>query len=297
MSVVTRKRSENYAVIPNAVADDARLSFEARGVLVYLLAKPHDWKIRIGDLRKQGLGRDKAYRILDQLQKAGYIERVQRAGGSGRYGEVDYTVYDDPVPSCLPLPEKQETVSPLPEIQEAERPLPETPDTENPDTENQEALLSTDSDKIPISTKYPARSGFAALVSAWHPSRRPDDRAAAEALFLALPADVDRDNAVAMARLYQRIQGKRRSRADMTTYLRTRAWRDLVDAPVVDHDGNFVITPEREEWNPWVETIRAASGEAGVRRVTQQRRIVRRDRWPPAAVMQHAMSFGMEAAE
>lgn len=296
MSIVTRKRSSNYAIVPNAVADDTRLSFEARGVLVYLLAKPHDWKIRISDLRKQGLGRDKAYRILDQLQRAGYIERVQRRGENGRHAEVDYTVYDDPVPSHLPLPENPEAVTRRPENQEAVAPLPEKPDTEKPDTENQDALISKERHKEPIPTKNLARTDFDTLWRAWNPRRRPADRTVAEALFLGLPAAIDRDNAVAMARLYQRIQTLRRRPTDMEAYLRDRAYRDLVDAPEIDRSGYFVITPDRDEWEPWLATIRATSGDVGVRNVTQSRRIVRETRWPKTASLQHAMPF-LEAAQ
>ena len=59
MTVITRSRTASFAIIPNAVAEDKRLSFEARGVLCYLLAKPNNWQVQISDIKKQGnFGRD-----------------------------------------------------------------------------------------------------------------------------------------------------------------------------------------------------------------------------------------------
>ena len=56
--------------------EDTRLSWAARGLLGYLLAKPDDWMLRIGDLRKRGdLGRDALYKHLKLLQQVGYVQR------------------------------------------------------------------------------------------------------------------------------------------------------------------------------------------------------------------------------
>lgn len=303
MTIVTRKRSENYAIIPNHVADDTRLSFEARGVLVYLLAKPHDWKILIGDLRKQGLGRDRAYRILAELQKAGYIERSQQRGTGGRHGEIEYTVYDDPVPVTLPLPEKPEAVKRRPEKQEAARPNPEKPHPGKPDTENPDALIRTESTNPPLPPSPlplgPDPLGFGQLLRNLSPQRRTADLALARRMFENLPAQVERDNAIACWPLYERIRilrGNLRGKGgpNLVTYLKERAWRDLVDAPPVDRDGDFVITPDREEWPAWLDAVRATHGEVGVASARRTGRILRKDRWPPVCATQMAMALSPE---
>lgn len=295
MTVVTRKRSGNFAVIPNHVADDARLSFEARGVLVYLLAKPHDWQVRVPDIQRAGgIGRDKVQRILNELIVAGYIMREQDRRPDGTMGPIEYVVYDDPVPGALPLapqPEKPVAASPRPENQAAVAPRPGLPEPAGPRAANQAALIRTEESQKTESTKNPAAAGFAALWSAWRDRQKPDDRPRAEAMFLNLPAEIDRDKALELSTLYQSIQILRGNKPNLIGYLKARAWRDLIDAPPVDRDGDFIITPDRDEWPEWLEAIRAVHGEVGVAHSRKTGRILRKDRWPPAAQPQLAMQM------
>ena len=94
-----------YTVIDRRVLEDERLSWAARGILGYLLAKPDDWQLRIGDLRRRGdLGRDALYRVLKQLRAHGYVERRVVRDARGRIAEIEYLVHE--VPSAVrPLPE------------------------------------------------------------------------------------------------------------------------------------------------------------------------------------------------
>jgi len=284
MPVITRQRATNYAIIPNAVAEDSRLTFEARGVLCYLLAKPNDWKVNIVDLQRAGgIGRDKVYRILNELLAAGYIERRQARLAQGTVGEVEYIVYDDPVPDSLPFPENPEAVMPLPEKPYAVQPLPEKPRPVQPDTANTDALIRTQTLPNTQITKNPFQSvpaGFDALWKSWRPDHRPDNRPYAESLFAGLPADVDRRHAIDFAGEYLRMMALRRKRGNLITYLKARAWRELIDAPPLDRDGQYVVTPDREEWQAWLASIRHKHGDVGAETVERQGRIVRSDRWP-----------------
>ena len=86
-----------YAVIDRRPLEDDRLSWAARGVLSYLLAKPDDWQLRIEDLRRRGdLGRDALYRLLKQLRTHGYVERRVLRDPKGRIAEVEYIVREVP---------------------------------------------------------------------------------------------------------------------------------------------------------------------------------------------------------
>jgi hypothetical protein len=78
--------------MPRLTAQDGKrngplgLSFEARGVLVYLLSKPDDWIIQYEDLMAEGgIGRDKAKSILTQLRKAGYIVTAPLHDADGKF--------------------------------------------------------------------------------------------------------------------------------------------------------------------------------------------------------------------
>ncbi|RIK03508.1 MAG: replication protein, partial [Acidobacteria bacterium] len=37
--------ADNFTILSNAAINDGRLSFRARGVLMWLLSKPADWRI------------------------------------------------------------------------------------------------------------------------------------------------------------------------------------------------------------------------------------------------------------
>lgn len=296
MTVITRRRHTNYAIIPNGVAEDMRLTFEARGVLCYLLAKPNDWRVEIRDLmRSGGIGRDKVYRILNELLSAGYIERRRNRNENGTISEVEYIVYDDPVPDELPFPEKPEVAIPLPEKPEMASPLPEKPYPAKPYPENTDALLSNKNLPSTQTTNTPSQGEvapsrtvikvgrFEDLWGAWRSDYRPDNRASAESVFRALPSEMDRKLAVDLAPLYLRMMALRDKKPAMIPYLKHRSWRELADnPPPFDRDGDFVITPDRPEWGPWIEAIRTEYGQNAVLSTQRAGRIVRRDRWPVA---------------
>lgn len=82
-----KDRENPYRLINRHAMEDDRLTFEARGVLAYILVKPDNWEIQINDLRRAGgTGRDKVYRILNELIAFGYITREQHMQSDGKMG-------------------------------------------------------------------------------------------------------------------------------------------------------------------------------------------------------------------
>ena len=74
MSILRNPNRHRYTVIDSAALEDASISFEAKGVLAYLLSKPDGWLIHQEHLsRVGGIGRHKIMRIFSELKKAGYI--------------------------------------------------------------------------------------------------------------------------------------------------------------------------------------------------------------------------------
>ena len=72
----TKDKDNPYKQVRRATFDGSNLSFEARGVLAYILMKPDDWETNIGDIMREGnIGREKAYRIVNELIEHGYAER------------------------------------------------------------------------------------------------------------------------------------------------------------------------------------------------------------------------------
>ena len=77
---------------------DERLSVEAKGVLGFLLSRPHAWQVRLEHIgRTLRVGRKKLQRIFRELISAGYVTRErQRILDGHRFGEMDYVVRDVP---------------------------------------------------------------------------------------------------------------------------------------------------------------------------------------------------------
>ena len=89
---------ENFTVLPNELANDNRLGADTLGLLVYLLTKPNDWKVRVNELRKRfDIGKDKTYRILSNLEQLGYVTR-ESVRAEGKFAETRYIVRDLPCP-------------------------------------------------------------------------------------------------------------------------------------------------------------------------------------------------------
>jgi hypothetical protein len=66
----------SFTILDNSLLTDARLSWEARGLLAYLLSKPDTWGVRSYDLERNGpAGKQKIRRLLKELVEAGYMLR------------------------------------------------------------------------------------------------------------------------------------------------------------------------------------------------------------------------------
>lgn len=84
--IVRVQKRETYTAISNAPLRDASLSWEARGVLAYLLSKPNNWQVLVGDLVNQGpASRGKVNRVLRELEECGYLLRERIHNEHGRF--------------------------------------------------------------------------------------------------------------------------------------------------------------------------------------------------------------------
>lgn len=97
--IIRRHLTASYTAIPNEVVTNTNLSIEARWLLVYLLTKPHSWIVRAGDIRQVGgVGRDKAYSLLNELVGSGYVKKEEVRKDDGMFANIEYTVFDQPFP-------------------------------------------------------------------------------------------------------------------------------------------------------------------------------------------------------
>lgn len=117
MSIIRAARPQsNFYILDKRISEDKRLSWAARGLLIFLLGKPDHWKVSVKHLQNETAEsskptrRDATYVILDELISTGYVERKQLMSDGGLFGEIDYVVYD--YPQSQPITDFPDTVRP-----------------------------------------------------------------------------------------------------------------------------------------------------------------------------------------
>lgn len=131
-----------YTVISNVPLNDDRLSWEARGLLAWLLSKPDRWKVIAAAIRNCGpAGRDKIDRILSELEENGYLVRKQRHGEDGRF-TYEVTIYEEPLGRDTKVDDAK-NCSASGDSHAAEAPLAAQPQPEKPRLGNQH-LVNTE---------------------------------------------------------------------------------------------------------------------------------------------------------
>lgn len=107
---------KGFVVLYRSAAQDARLSLEARGLLVMMASLPDNWSYsETGLASKAGCGRQKVNRILRELIDAGYLLREQRHGEHGKFSSCTYVLQEEaPAGKAkkAPLYEKPSTAQP-----------------------------------------------------------------------------------------------------------------------------------------------------------------------------------------
>lgn len=154
MSIVRGKRPESgWYALNRRISEDPRLGWAARGLLVYLLGKPDDWRVSVTHLRKQtehariSTGRDGIYTLLEELRATGYVTTRRDRRANGTLGQVDYIVTECPLPA---QPEVDRATLPA-------QPLPAQPCLAMPTLHKTEVVQRTEKRKeqLPPTTVLP----------------------------------------------------------------------------------------------------------------------------------------------
>lgn len=97
-----------FGIVPEALLEDSRLSLDTRAVAAWLAAKPPDWVVMVGVMRKRlGLSEQRWLRkIARELECAGYLLRERRHDKQGRIvWQIEF--YPDPLEnSATAIPSK-----------------------------------------------------------------------------------------------------------------------------------------------------------------------------------------------
>lgn len=142
---------DDYTRINNRIAQDKSISLEARGVWVDLATRPDDWTILPKYMAKEnGIGRDKMYKLLNELITAGVCQREQARqktkDGREVLGKMEYVIYND----YVPLEERVEKKSVRPGFQDTEIQCPDSQYTDEPYTTNKRLKEKKEEKQLPL---------------------------------------------------------------------------------------------------------------------------------------------------
>ena len=134
MAIFKNRHYGNFTQIDNTVIR-SNLSDKALGALVRLLAHSETWKFNIQSFaRERNVGETTTRNVINELIKAGHVERVRTQTKSGQF-EFTFNVYETPISNQ----DKPETTSPVKkDLQQT--PHVDSPLAENPQVDNERAI-------------------------------------------------------------------------------------------------------------------------------------------------------------
>lgn len=96
MAIIRQKRKKRFSIVDNKIIEDERLSFKARGLLIYMLSKPDDWKFYTDELAKRSSkdGVSAIKSALNEIENAGYLTRKQDHKKNGQFASQDWLLTD-----------------------------------------------------------------------------------------------------------------------------------------------------------------------------------------------------------
>jgi hypothetical protein len=110
MIIRSPRPKEFFYTVNKKISEDKRLSWAARGMLIFLLGKPDTWTVSVANLinetKESGapLGRDGVRRVMKQLIAAGYMWREgQLRAEGGKLSEANYLVCEEAPKGVQPI--------------------------------------------------------------------------------------------------------------------------------------------------------------------------------------------------
>lgn len=90
--------SNNYTVVRNKVLQNDELHWKTRGIFAYMLSLPDDWEFFTTEIAKHskhdGIAVVKSG--LQELEKNGYLIRIQPRNSKGQFGQSNWLLIDNP---------------------------------------------------------------------------------------------------------------------------------------------------------------------------------------------------------
>ena len=175
MPVFRVEKNKGYTVMSNFHLRDKRLSLKAKGLLSQILSLPEDWDYTLSGLcHINRESKDAIRSAVNELERAGYIERHQTTDEGGKFSSNEYIIHESPLvtPPSLDKPS-------------SENPTTEKPTSENPTQLNKDRVINDQSITDPSSThSFPSHSSppAGAGIAASPPERKRTEAATQSAV-------------------------------------------------------------------------------------------------------------------
>lgn len=116
------EKKSNFTVVSNDILMNNFMSMKATCLLMKMLGKPDNWDYTINGMKTFCVeGRDAIRSALKELEKFGYLERRKVRDSRGRYTDIEYIIYEEPI-----------SRPPHSAYPESENPSLDDPPSENP---------------------------------------------------------------------------------------------------------------------------------------------------------------------
>lgn len=102
MSSFKNATRTNFTIVDNAILERPDLSWRAKGLLIYLLSRPNDWRIYTKhlvsafNLGRNPSGKEAVQSIINELIETGYIIKDSTRNDAGRFEGISYLVFAEP---------------------------------------------------------------------------------------------------------------------------------------------------------------------------------------------------------
>jgi hypothetical protein len=272
VTIVRHATRENYTIVPNAIANDERITADEMAVLIWMLTRPPEWEVRRPVLKKRfGFGRDRLRRIFSHLRELKYSkqEAVRREDGTVEFYRI--TVADRPIfeshesteieaddddppdgTACDQVTEK--TAADTHQVTPQPSPGNPSPEVNNDKIVNTPPTPRAGEDEAAIEQEKPS---FKRLVDKW-PGDHVLSRTAAERRFLRL-TDAQQRAAVDRAAAYLADMRSRGWKVcDLATYLRDKRFERFVGT--VPRTGLYGAKPGTPQYFRWHDYLRETGG-------------------------------------
>lgn len=98
ITIHKQSKFENFTIVTNEIIRNDKLSWKARGMLIYLLSLPNDFSIYKSEIIKHSPseGRIAFDKGWDELKEQGYIKEQPKRAEKGKFGGLDIEIYEFP---------------------------------------------------------------------------------------------------------------------------------------------------------------------------------------------------------